>query len=39
LAEYLKSDLYKAAVTDICEGEPRLETYLVTATLEDGVLL
>lgn len=39
LDQYLKSDLYKTAVTDICEGEPRLETYLVTANLEDGVLI
>ncbi len=39
LDQYLKSDLYKTAVTDICKGEPRLETYLVTASLEDGVLI
>lgn len=39
LDQYLKSDLYKTAVTDICQGEPRLETYLVTASLEDGVLI
>ena len=39
LDQYLESDLYKTAVTDICQGEPRFETYPVTATLKDGVLL
>ncbi len=36
---YLKSDLYKTAVADICKGEPRWETYLITATIKDGVLI
>ncbi|NMA92953.1 MAG: hypothetical protein GX973_07550 [Firmicutes bacterium] len=36
---YLKSDLYKQAVADICKGEPRWETYVVTANLKDGVLI
>jgi quinol monooxygenase YgiN len=38
LDAYLKSDLYKSGVTDICKGEPRWETYTVTATIKDGVL-
>ncbi len=37
LDQYLKSDLYKTAVTDICKGKPRWETYTVTATLKEGV--
>ena len=37
--QYLKSDLYKSAVTDICKGEPRWETYLMTASLKDGVVI
>jgi heme-degrading monooxygenase HmoA len=36
---YLKSDEYKATVLDICEGEPRIEVYVHTANLTDGVLL
>ena len=36
---YLKSDEYKAAVLDICEGEPDIETYVLTANLTDGLLL
>jgi hypothetical protein len=35
----LKSDEYKATVLDICEGEPRIEIYVHTANLTDGVLL
>lgn len=38
LEAYLKTELYKTAVLDICEGEPRCETYLITATLKDGVV-
>ena len=37
--EYLKSDLYKTAVLDICKGEPDIETYVLSASLKDGVLL
>ena len=36
---YLKSDEYKTTVLDICEGEPRIEVYIHTANLTDGVLL
>ena len=36
---YLKSDEYKTTVLDICEGEPRIEVYVHTANLTDGVLL
>jgi hypothetical protein len=39
LDQYLKSDLYKTAVLDICKGEPSLRTYLITASLKDGVLI
>ena len=36
---YLKSDEYKTTVLDICQGEPDIETYVLTASLADGVLL
>lgn len=36
---YLKSDEYKTTVLDICQGEPRIEVYLHTANLTDGVLI
>jgi heme-degrading monooxygenase HmoA len=36
---YLKSDEYKATVLDICKGEPRIEVYVHTANLRDGVLI
>jgi hypothetical protein len=39
LDNYLKSDLYKTAVLDICKGKPSLQTYVITASLKDGVLL
>jgi len=39
LDHYLESDLYKTAVLDICKGEPSLQTYLITASLKDGVLI
>ena len=39
LDQYLKSDLYKTAVLDICKGEPSLQTYVITASLKDGVLI
>jgi hypothetical protein len=36
---YRASPLFKATVLDICEGEPRTETYLHSASLTEGVLL
>jgi hypothetical protein len=36
---YLKSDLYKTTVLDICEGEPRIEVYVHTASLTKGVFI
>ena len=36
---YLKSKEYKETVLDICEGEPRIEVYVHTANLTDGVLI
>jgi hypothetical protein len=36
---YLKSDDYKTTVLDICKGEPRLEIFVHTANLTDGVLI
>lgn len=36
---YRKSDLFKTTVYDICQGEPRIETYVHTANLTDGVLI
>ncbi|MBN1176331.1 MAG: hypothetical protein JXA51_01490 [Dehalococcoidales bacterium] len=36
---YLKSAEFKATVLDICKGEPRIETYVHTANLTDGVLI
>jgi len=36
---YLKSDEFKTTVLDICQGEPRIETYIHTANLTDGVLI
>ena len=36
---YLKSPEYKETVLDICEGEPRIEVYVHTANLTDGVLI
>ena len=35
---YLKSDLWKTAVLDICKGKPDIVTYVLTASLKDGVL-
>ncbi len=35
---YLETDEYKTTVLDICEGEPRIEIYVHTANLTDGVL-
>lgn len=35
---YLKTDLYKTTVLDICKGKPSLETYIYSANLTDGVL-
>ena len=37
--EYLKSPDYKATVLDICKGKPRVEVYVHTANLTDGVLI
>ena len=39
LDAYLKSDEYRTTVLDICKGEPRLEIYVHTANLTDGVLI
>ena len=36
---YRKSDLFKTTVYDICQGEPKIETYVHTANLTDGVLI
>jgi quinol monooxygenase YgiN len=36
---YLKSTEYKATVLDICKGKPRIEVYVHTANLTDGVLI
>lgn len=36
---YLKSQEYKETVLDICEGEPRIEVYVHTANLTDGVFI
>ena len=36
---YQKSDLFKTTVLDICEGEPRIETYLYSASLTGGVFI
>ena len=36
---YLKSKEYKETVLDICKGEPRVEVYIHTANLTDGVLI
>lgn len=37
--KYLKSAEYKTTVLDICKGKPRVEVYVHTANLTDGVLL
>jgi hypothetical protein len=36
---YRASALFRTTVLDICTGEPRIETYLHTASLNEGVLL
>jgi hypothetical protein len=36
---YRKSELFKTTVLDICEGETRIEIYVHTANLADGVLI
>ncbi len=36
---YKKSELFKTTVLDICEREPRIEIYVHTANLTDGVLI
>ena len=36
---YLRSEEYKTTVLDICKGKPRIEVYVHTANLRDGVLL
>jgi len=36
---YRKSGLFKTTVLDICQGEPRIEIYVHTGNLKDGVLL
>ena len=35
---YTPTALYKNAVLDICEGEPSIEIYSLTASLKDGVI-
>jgi hypothetical protein len=37
--KYLKSELYKQTVLDICEGTPRIEYFLHTANLTNGVFI
>ncbi len=36
---YLKSEEFKTTVLDICQGEPRIEVYIHTPNLTDGVLI
>ncbi|OGN99233.1 MAG: hypothetical protein A2Y58_03025 [Chloroflexi bacterium RBG_13_51_52] len=36
---YLKSPEYQATVLDICKGKPKIEVYLHTANLTQGVLI
>jgi len=37
--EYLKTDLWKNAVIASAKGEPKVESFVITATLDAGVLL
>jgi hypothetical protein len=39
LDNYLKSELWQTAVISISEGKPEIESYLVSASLRDGVVL
>jgi hypothetical protein len=38
LEEYLKSDVWKNIMLPIIKGEPKIETFIVNATLDAGVL-
>jgi hypothetical protein len=37
--EYLKSDVYKQVVLSNAQVEPKLETFLIIASLDSGVLM
>lgn len=37
--EYLKSDVYKQVVLSNTQIEPKLETFLIIASLDNGVLM
>lgn len=39
LDNYLNSELWQDAVISISRGKPKIESYLVTASLKDGVVL
>jgi hypothetical protein len=39
LDEYLKSDVYKQVVLDNSQAEPKVETFIVLASLDAGVLI
>lgn len=39
LEEYLKSDVWKNVVLANAKGKPEVETFVITATLDAGVLL
>lgn len=36
---YLKSDVYKNVVVSNSQGEPKVETFVIMAATDDGVLL
>lgn len=37
--KFLKSEVWKNTVLDICKGEPSREIYVVSASLTDGVVI
>lgn len=39
LEEYLKSEVWKNVVLANAKGEPKVETFIITAALDAGVLL
>jgi hypothetical protein len=39
LDEYLKSGVYKQVVLDNAQTEPRVETFIILASLDGGVLI
>lgn len=39
LEEYLKSDVWKNVIIANAKGEPKVESFVITATLDAGVLL